>query len=104
MLKNINGDTSMLQVNEYFDGNVKSIALTNNEGPLTVGVMDVGEYNFSTTKDEEMTVVSGSLQVQLPGAPALRTFNKGQSFNVPANSSFQVKVEEQSAYLCRYMD
>jgi len=94
----------MLKVNEYFDGQVKSIALTNDEGPLTVGVMEAGEYEFSTTKDEEMSVVSGSLQVQLPGDPALRTFNKGQSFNVPANSSFQVKVEEQSAYLCRYMD
>lgn len=104
MLKNIDGDISMLQVNEYFDGQVKSIALINNEGPLTVGVMEAGEYDFSTTKDEEMTVVSGSLQVQLSGDPALRTFNKGQSFNVPANSSFQVKVEEQSAYLCRYMD
>ena len=94
----------MLQVNEYFDGQVKSIALTNNEGVLTMGVMDVGNYAFSTSKAEEMTVVSGSLQVQLPGDPALRTFNKGQSFNVPAASSFQVKVEEQAAYLCRYMD
>ena len=87
----------MLQVNEYFDGQVKSIALTNNEGVLTMGVMDVGNYAFSTSKAEEMTVVSGSLQVQLPGDPALRTFNKGQSFNVPAASSFQVKVEEQAA-------
>jgi len=94
----------MLNVNEYFDGQVKSIALTNSEGALTVGVMEVGEYQFSTTKDEEMSVVSGCLQVKLPGDPALRTFHKGQSFNVPSNSSFQVKVEEQTAYLCRYMD
>ncbi|GLR64271.1 pyrimidine/purine nucleoside phosphorylase [Marinospirillum insulare] len=94
----------MLKVNEYFNGQVKSIALTNSEGSLTMGVMEVGEYEFSTTQDEEMSVVSGSLQVLLPGDPALRTFHKGQSFNVPAKSSFQVKVEEQSAYLCRYMD
>lgn len=94
----------MLQINEYFDGQVKSIALVNNEGPFTVGVMDIGEYEFSTSQDEEMFVVTGCLQVQLPGDPAVRTFNKGQSFNVPANSSFQVKVEEQSAYLCRYIE
>lgn len=94
----------MLQVNEYFDGQVKSIALTNNEGPFTIGVMGVGEYEFSTTQDEEMTVVSGCMQVQLPGDPGLRTFNKGQGFNIPANSSFQVKTEEQTAYLCRYID
>lgn len=94
----------MLKANEYFNGQVKSIALTNNEGSFTLGVMDIGEYEFSTAKDEEMSVVSGSLQVQLPGDPALRTFNKGQSFNVPAKSSFHVKVEEQSAYLCRYLD
>lgn len=94
----------MLEVNEYFDGQVKSIALTNADGPLTVGVMAVGEYEFSTSKDEEMTVVSGTLQVLLPGDPALRSFHKGQSFNVPANSVFQVKVEEETAYLCRYSD
>ncbi len=94
----------MLQVNEYFQGQVKSIALTNSDGPLTLGVMAVGEYEFSTSKDEEMTVVSGQLQVLLPGDPALRTFSKGQSFNVPAGSVFQVKVNEESAYLCRYSE
>lgn len=94
----------MLKVNEYFDGQVKSIALNNSEGPLTVGVMEIGEYEFSTSKDEEMTVISGALLVMLPGDASLRTFHKGQSFNVPANSVFQVRIEEQSAYLCRYMD
>jgi len=94
----------MLEVNEYFDGRVKSIALHNADGPLTMGVMSVGEYEFSTSKDEEMTVVSGTLQVLLPGDPGMRSFHKGQSFNVSAGSVFQVKVEEQTAYLCRYSD
>lgn len=94
----------MLQVNEYFEGKVKSIALNNQEGRFTVGVLDIGEYTFSTSQAEEMTVVTGSMQVLLDGDPAYRTFHQGQSFNVPAASEFQVKIEVQTAYLCRYFD
>lgn len=32
----------MLKSNEYFEGKVKSIALKNAQGILTVGVMDIG--------------------------------------------------------------
>ncbi|MFP3355023.1 pyrimidine/purine nucleoside phosphorylase, partial [Pseudoalteromonas sp. SIMBA_153] len=34
----------MFQVNEYFNGTVKSIAFAGEEGPATVGVMAPGEY------------------------------------------------------------
>lgn len=94
----------MLKVNEYFDGKVKSIALNNAAGQFTVGVMQAGDYEFSTAQQEEMTVVSGTLQVQLPGATAFTTYASGQSFKVPAKVAFQVKITEQSAYLCRYFD
>ena len=49
----------MLKVNEYFDGKVKSIGCSNSEGELTVGVMAVGEFVFSTSKKEFMSVASG---------------------------------------------
>ena len=92
----------MFDVNEYFEGNVKSIALDNNQGQLTVGVMAVGEYTFGTSQHETMTVVSGALTVKLPGSEEWLTFNACERFEIDANQSFDVKVAEQTAYLCQY--
>lgn len=92
----------MFDVNEYFDGNVKSIALNNSQGQLTVGVMAVGDYTFGTSQHETMTVVSGALTVKLPGSEEWLTFNAGERFEIDANQSFDVKVAEQTAYLCQY--
>ncbi|MBR7889034.1 pyrimidine/purine nucleoside phosphorylase [Marinomonas sp. A79] len=91
-----------LTVNSYFDNQVKSIGLDNSDGTSTVGVMAVGEYEFGTSQREYMTVVSGALTVKLPGESAWATFAKGETFIVEANLSFNVKVEETTAYLCRY--
>ena len=45
----------------------KSIALENEEGTATIGVMEAGEYEFGTATIELMTITSGSLEVLLPG-------------------------------------
>ena len=92
----------MFPVNEYFDGNVKSIAFEGEKLPATVGVMAPGDYEFSTSKKEVMTVVSGALTVKLPGADDWRTFTSGMAFEVAADQSFQLKVEHDTAYLCTY--
>jgi len=92
----------MLQTNEYFDGKVKSIALQNSKGQSTIGVMDIGEYEFGTSMIEYMTVVSGALTVKLPGEDSWKTFSASETFIVQANQKFGVKVEEQTAYICRY--
>jgi uncharacterized protein YaiE (UPF0345 family) len=92
----------MIETNEYFDGNVKSIAFQTETLPATVGVMEIGEYEFGTSHKEYMTVVSGSLTVMLPGATQWETFNQNETFEVAANTKFQVKVTVQTAYLCRY--
>ncbi|MFD6344785.1 pyrimidine/purine nucleoside phosphorylase [Streptomyces roseolus] len=94
----------MFKVNEYFDGTVKSIAFTGAEGPATVGVMAPGDYEFGTGKREIMHVVSGALTVKLPGSDDWRTFRAGEKFDVPADSTFQLKVAEETAYLCEYRD
>ncbi|WP_392558975.1 pyrimidine/purine nucleoside phosphorylase [Orbus mooreae] len=94
----------MLTVNEYFTGKVKSISFTNaTSGESSVGVMVPGEYTFSTNKAEEMTVISGSLNVLLPSAKDWQIFEAGQIFHVQAKSEFNVQVVEPTAYLCRYL-
>ena len=91
-----------LETNEYFDGNVKSIAFNSATLPATVGVMEIGEYTFGTNAKEIMTVVSGELLVKFSEASEWNRFINGESFEVNANSSFDVKVKEQTAYLCLY--
>lgn len=92
----------MFKVNEYFGGDVASIAFTTPEGPATVGVMAVGEYEFGTSALEIMRVVSGALTVKLPGREQWETFAAGTQFTVPADSTFQVRAEVETAYLCEY--
>ncbi len=92
----------MIQANEYFNGNVKSLVVNAKEGKKTVGVMAPGEYEFGTAGKEIMHVVSGLLTVKLPGANKWQTFKAGSKFEVPADSKFQLKVAEDTAYLCEY--
>jgi len=92
----------MLKVNEYFEGKVKSIAVENVQGKSTVGVMDVGEFEFGTNTIEHMTVITGLLTVLLPNATEWKDYQAGETFVVPANTKFKLKVPQQTAYLCRY--
>lgn len=93
----------MLDVNEYFDGKVKSIALQTQTLPATVGVMAPGDYTFGTGAKEIMEVVCGELEVKLPGSDTWETFINGQVFEVEPNSSFDLKVKIDTAYLCKYV-
>ncbi|MDV7340418.1 pyrimidine/purine nucleoside phosphorylase [Terasakiella sp. A23] len=92
----------MFDVNEYFDGKVKSIAFQGEKLASTVGVMAPGDYEFGTSQKEVMTVVSGALTVKLPDADEFVTFEAGKSFTVEANRKFQLQVATDTAYLCTY--
>lgn len=92
----------MFKTNEYFDGKVKSIAFNTAQGPATVGVMAVGEYEFGTSTVEDMTVTSGKLTVLLPDSKDWKDYGSGETFTVQANQKFKLKVEQETSYLCLY--
>jgi purine/pyrimidine-nucleoside phosphorylase len=92
----------MFKINQYFDGKVASIAFDQPQGSATVGVMAPGEYEFGTSQLEIMHVVSGKLTVKLPGGEQWNEYPAGSQFEVPANSRFNLKVEQDTAYLCEY--
>ena len=92
----------MFKTNEYFGGNVVSIAFQTQSLPATIGVMAAGDYEFGTSQRETMTVISGKLQVKLPGSDSWTSYGEGESFIVEANQKFQVKVESDTSYLCLY--
>ncbi len=94
----------MLQSNEYFEGKVKSIGFTSSStGRASVGVMVEGEYTFGTAQPEEMTVVSGEMNLLLPGEIEWKVYTAGEVFNVPGNSEFNLQIVEPTSYLCRYL-
>ena len=90
----------MFKVNEYFDGKVKSIAFKGKHKPATVGVMAAGEYTFNTADKEKMTVISGEMQISYDDEKNI--YSAGQSFDVAADSAFDVVVMTDCAYLCEY--
>lgn len=92
----------MLNVNEYFSGNVKSISFDTLTHPATIGVMKKGDYEFSTDAKETMIIVSGELAVQHPGESNWQAYSDGQVFEVEGGSSFKVKAVRDTAYLCKY--
>ncbi len=92
----------MIEVNEYFEGRVKSFVINSSENKKTVGVMEPGEYEFNTETKEIMTVVSGELSVYFPEYDEWEDFGTGASFDIPAQSKYKVKVSQDTAYLCEY--
>ena len=92
----------MIAANEYFNENVKSLGYESSTGKSTLGVMEAGEYEFSTSLHETMTVIEGEMTVKLPNATDWKTYSAGQSYQIEANEKFLVKVSGQTSYLCQY--
>ena len=51
---------------------------------------------------EVMEVLGGEMKVLLPGSETWQTFRVGESFAVPANSSFKLHIEGVTDYCCSY--
>ena len=91
--------------NIYFEGRVTSRNIKFSDGSLkTLGLMLEGEYEFNTSKNEIMEVTSGEMLVLLPNSSDWKIFLENSSFEVPANSSFKVKVKKITNYCCSYID
>jgi len=65
--------------------------------------MQAGEYTFNTAAAEVMEILSGELELQLAGEAGWQRVIGGQSFEVPANSSFTMQVKTVSDYCCSFL-
>jgi len=92
----------MIKVNEYFNGNVKSMSISVAEGKATVGVMIPGEYEFGTSTEERMVVTEGEMEVLLPTKDKWETYKPGSEFKVAANVKFGVRIKKDTSYICYY--
>jgi uncharacterized protein YaiE (UPF0345 family) len=104
-MSEFNNVTITCEANVYFDGNVTSRTVTFADGSTkTLGIMMPSEYTFGTVKAELMEILAGHLTYKLAGKDEWLTVKSGESFNVPADSSFDVKAIELTDYCCSYID
>lgn len=96
--------TIIKKSNVYFDGQVSSRTVLFADGSRkTLGLMNPGQYTFGTDAAEIMEILAGEVEVKLPGSADWQAFSAGQTFNVPANSSFDINVKSLTDYCCSYL-
>ncbi|MFA5985166.1 MAG: pyrimidine/purine nucleoside phosphorylase [Methylococcaceae bacterium] len=92
------------KANVYFDGKVTSRTLKFPDGSIkTLGFMLPGEYTFNTADAELMEIIDGTLEVLLPDQDKFQPIAAGNSFNVPANAKFTVKIISATDYCCSFL-
>jgi purine/pyrimidine-nucleoside phosphorylase len=95
--------TIVSKANIYFEGRVTSRTIIFPDGSKkTLGIMFPGDYEFGTAEMETMEIISGELDVLLPGAENWMTVKEGGVFEVPARSKFSLKVSALTDYCCSY--
>jgi len=92
------------QANVYFDGKCVSHTVQFADGTRkSVGVILPAALTFNTGVAEIMEGVAGSCRVRLKGETAWKRYAAGESFKVPANSSFEIEVsDEPYHYVCHF--
>ncbi|MEA2073655.1 MAG: pyrimidine/purine nucleoside phosphorylase [Campylobacterota bacterium] len=102
-MSQIENATIVKAANIYYDGKVTSRTVNLADGTTqSLGIMLPGEYTFGTNEAEIMEMLSGELDIKLPGEE-WKTLNTPESFNVPANSSFDLKIKTVTDYCCSYI-
>ncbi|MGE5154542.1 MAG: pyrimidine/purine nucleoside phosphorylase [Bdellovibrio bacteriovorus] len=97
--------TVVREANVYFNGGVTSRTIRLADGSRrTLGIMQPGEYEFTTGTKEIMEILSGELTVLLPGETQWRPIKGGDSFEVPAGASFRLRVTALTDYDCAFID
>jgi len=103
-MSEFNNVTVVREANVYFDGGVTSrtVIFPNGE-KKTLGFMQPGEYTFNTAGAELMEILAGELELRIAGESGPRTVVGGEAFEVPANSSFTMKVTQPTDYCCSFL-
>ena len=91
------------QANVYFDGKCISHSITYLDGTKkSVGVILPSTLTFNTGVAEIMEGVAGSCEYKLAGTDAWVRSGAGEKFNVPGDSTFDIRVTEPYHYICHF--
>lgn len=92
------------KANIYFDGKcVSHTVLLADGSKKTIGVIFPSSLVFNTGAAEIMELNAGKCRIRLKGEEAWTTYEGGQEFNVPANSSFDIETLETLDYVCHFV-
>jgi uncharacterized protein YaiE (UPF0345 family) len=101
--QHIDNVTLTTQANVYFDGKCVSHSFTLADGTKkSVGVVLASTLTFGTAAAETMECVGGACEYKLAGTDNWVSQNLGDSFSVPANSKFDIRVVQAYHYICHY--
>ncbi|MFC7436129.1 pyrimidine/purine nucleoside phosphorylase [Hydrogenophaga bisanensis] len=99
----IDGVSVTTQANVYFDGKCVSHGITFPDGTKkSVGVILPATLTFNTGAPEIMECVAGGCEYKLAGTDTWAKSGPGEQFNVPGNSSFEIRVTEAYHYICHF--
>ena len=99
----IDGVTVTTAANVYFDGKCVSHGITFPDGTKkSVGVVLPATLTFNTGAPEIMECVAGSCEYKLKGTDTWVKSIAGTKFDVPGNSSFEIRVTEPYHYICHF--
>ena len=92
------------KANIYFDGKCVSHTVLFADGTKkTIGVIFPSSLTFNTGAPEIMELNAGKCRIRLKGETEWKSFEGGQSFNVPGNSSFDIETLETGDYVCHFV-
>jgi purine/pyrimidine-nucleoside phosphorylase len=95
--------TVVKKANVYFEGRVTSRNVLFPDGSRkTLGIMQPGEYEFGTSHPELMEILSGEMDVLLPGFKEWQNIREGGKFRVAGDSKFKLVVKTLVDYCCSY--
>ncbi len=66
-----------------------------------MGVIEPGQYTFSTSSEEHIVRIEGTMRVKLPGGD-WQNVQKGREIVVQRNVSFDIEAEADVASICHY--
>lgn len=99
-LTNLAADT---KGNIYFDGKVTSRSFYREDGcRFTIGIITPGLYTFPVGDREIVRLIAGSAEILLPTETDWRAVSAPDTYEIIANSSFQIRCWEVVEYLCDY--
>lgn len=92
------------KANVFFDGKVVSHTVFLPDGSKkTLGLIYPGTYVFETKAAETMDITAGACRVKVRPQASFTDYQAGGSFHVPANSAFEIAVDEGIAqYVCSF--
>ena len=91
------------KANVFFDGKCVSHTVILADGSKkSVGVIFPSSLVFNTGAPEIMEINGGKCRVRVKGETEWKTYEAGQSFNVPGNSHFDIETIELLDYVCHF--